>query len=118
MNLNPLFEELQNEIGYPVVQDMYQGEEPVYCVYSYEDERGTLYGDNKPLEDTAYMRIQIYTPKSYNYMELKHQTRDFLEGRGFIITGIKSWLESRLDGKAEKIRCTMIEMEYTDTHLI
>lgn len=116
MNLNPVFEALQNEIGYPVVQDLYQGEEAIYGVYTYEDERGALYGDNEPLEDTAYMRIQIYTPQNYNYMALKHQTRDFLESRGFIVTGIKSWLESKLDRKAEKIRCTVIEMTYTDTH--
>lgn len=116
MNLNPVFESLQNELGYPVVQDMYHGEGEIYGVYAYEDEKGALYGDNRPIEDTAYMRIQIYTPEHYNYMELKHRTRDYLEDCGFIITGIRSWLEPRLDRKAEKIRCTVIEMEYTDTH--
>ncbi len=116
MNLNPVFGSLENELGYPVVQDLYTGEQEIYGVYTYEDETGTLYGDNRPLEDTAYMRIQIYTPKNYNYMELKRQTRNFLEDRGFTITGIKSWLEARLDGRADKIRCTTIEMTYTDTH--
>lgn len=116
MNLNPIFEELQDTLEYPVEQDMYQGRAGIYGVYSYEDERGTLYGDNRALEDTVYMRLQIYTPKNYNYMDLKHKTRDFLEQKGFIITGIRTWLESRINRESEKIRCTVIEMEYTGTH--
>lgn len=116
MNLNPIFTALENELGYPVDQDMYEGKEDIYGVYSYESEHGTLYGDNHVLEDTVNMRIQIYTPKNYNYMELKHKTRDYLEKRGFIITDIRSWLESKIGNEAQKIRCTVIEMEYTGTH--
>lgn len=116
MNLNPVFMELENELGYPVEQDMYQGREDIYGVFSYTDETGSLYGDNRAIEDTAYMRIQIYTPKNYNYMDLKHRTRDWLENKGFCITGIRTWLESKINDDAQKIRCTVIDMTYTDTH--
>lgn len=116
MNLNPILKELEKELGYPVVQDVYTGEKEIYGVYAYEDERGELYGDDNPIEDTAYMRIQIYTPQNYNYMQLKHQTRNYLEAKGFIITGIRSWLEKKLDRNADQIRCTVMEMKYTDTH--
>lgn len=116
MNLNPIFMELENELGYPVEQDMYEGRSDVYGVFSYTDERSVFFGDDKPLEDTANMRIQIYTPKNYNYMDLKHRTRDWLEEKGFCITGIRSWLESKINNEAIKIRCTVIDMTYTDEH--
>lgn len=116
MNLNPIFEEMQNVLGYPVEQDVYQGKEEIYAIYIYEDERGGLYGDNRPLIDTAYMRVQLYTPKNYNYMSLKHKTRDYLEKHDFIVTSIRSWLETKIDNKAEKIRCTAIETEYSGIH--
>lgn len=116
MNLNSIFIELENELGYPVEQDEYQGTDSIYGVFSYTDETGALYGDNRALEDTAFMRIQIYTPKNYNYMDLKHRTRDWLEEKGFCITGIRSWLESKINNEAIKIRCTVIDMTYTDEH--
>lgn len=116
MNLNPIFEAIQDKLGYPVEQDMYQGNEKIYGIYCYTDERGVVFGNNKPLIDKAYMRLQLYTPKNFNYMQLKHKTRDYLEEQGFVITSIRTWLEPDLGNEAEKIRCTAISMEYVDVH--
>lgn len=116
MNLNPIFEAIPEKLGYPVEQDMYQGSNKVYAIYCYTDERGEIFGNNKPLIDKAYMRLQLYTPKNYNYMGLKHETRDYLESQGFRITSIRTWLEPDLDSKAEKIRCTAMDMEYAGAH--
>lgn len=116
MNLNPIFEAMPQKLGYPVEQDMYQGDEKIYAVYCYTDERGEVYGNNKPLIDKVYMRLQLYTPQNYNYMSLKHKTRDYLESQGFRLTSIRTWLEDGLDNEAEKIRCTAVDMEYAGAH--
>lgn len=116
MNLNPIFEAIPEKLGYPVEQDMYQGNEKVYAIYCYTDEKGAVFGNNKPLIDKVYMRLQLYTPKNYNYMSLKHKTRDYLESQGFSITSITTWLEAALDNEAEKIRCTAMSMEYAGVH--
>lgn len=116
MNLNPIFEAMQEKVGYPVEQDMYQGKERIYGIYCYTDERGAVFGNNKPLIDIAYMRLQIYTPKNFNYMDIKHRTRDYLEEQGFTITSIETWLEPDFDNEAEKIRCTAISMQCAGIH--
>lgn len=116
MNLNPIFEAMPEKLGYPVEQDMYQGTEKVYAIYCYTDERGEVFGNNKPLIDKVCMRLQLYTPQNYNYMGLKHKTRDYLESHGFLITSIRTWLETALDNEAEKIRCTAMDMECTGAH--
>lgn len=116
MNLNPVFEAIPEHLGYPVEQDQYQGNERIYAVYCYTDERGSVFGNNIPLIDTVYMRLQLYTPQDFNYMELKHRTRDYLEGQGFRMTSIRTWLEPDLGDGAGKIRCTAMSMEYAGEH--
>lgn len=115
MNLNPKFKDFEKEIGIEVEQDEYSGTNGIYFVFQYEDERGTLFGDNKPLEDTCYIQLKLYTPKDFNYFELKKMTRDYFESSGFFISSIFTYLE-KVTINAEKMRCTVFKLEYTDEH--
>lgn len=114
MNLNPIFtRDFREWIGYPVEQDEYEGDSAIYFVFSYEDEVSVLYGDNKAVDETAYMQLKLYTPKNYDYFELKKQTGEFFERLGFTITSKHSFLESNILKDTKRMRCTVFEMNYT-----
>ncbi len=115
MNLNPKFIQFSKEIGLEVEQDEYTGEQDKYFVFQYEDERPILHGDNKPLQDTCYIQLRMYTPKKYDYFELKKKTRDFFESSGFLISSIFSYLEE-VTVNGTKMRSTVFKLVYTDEH--
>ena len=113
MNLNEKIISLLGSTGMPVEQDEYIGEEKKYIVFIYEDEEPAAYGDNKPSADTAYIQIQLITPKNFNYFELKDKIRDLLEEADFSVTSIRSRLGDVYFG-TEKIRQTIFQVEYTE----
>lgn len=115
MRLNPKFEDFEREIGIEVEQDEYTGVQDKYFVFQYEDEKPSLFGDNRPLEDTCYIQLRMYTPKQFNYFDMKHRTRDYFESSGFIISSIFTYLED-VTINGTKMRCTVFKMEYTDAH--
>lgn len=109
MNVNPLLMELKNITGLPVVPDLYEGESDKWIAFTYHDERPVFFGDNKVLDDTAYIIISLYTPKSFNYMSLKHDIKTYLETIG-IVTNCESYvyLENQIP-----IRQTLFEVHIT-----
>lgn len=114
MNLNKtLITELHTATGFPVAPDEYDGTEDKYIIFTYVNERPELFGDNLPIADTAYLQLQLITPKSYNYMTAKHTIRDTLEGLGFIVTSIYSMLGDVIQG-TDKIRQTIFEVTFTE----
>lgn len=115
MNLNPKFNDFAKEIGVDVEQDEYTGKNEKYFVYQYEDERPVLNGDDKPLQDICYIQLKLYTPKKFDYFDLKKRTRDYFESAGFMIPSIFSYLEN-VTINGTKMRCTVFKMEYTDVH--
>lgn len=115
MNVNPLIESLEKKFSIPVAQDEYDGKSDKYIIYTYEDERPVYFGDDKTLQDTAYLTVQLIVPKQFNYMNLKHQIRDELERMEFIVTDIRSFLSSAING-TNKIRRITFDVNYTDNH--
>lgn len=113
MNLNDMLEELLGRTGLPVEQDEYTGMGKTYIIFVYEDERPEAHADNKVTEDTAYLQIQLITPKNYDYFSLKKKIRDLLEEADFFVTSIRSFLGSAYHG-TEKIRQTVFEVTYTE----
>lgn len=114
MNLNELLIKLLGETGLEVVQDFYDGEADRYILFSYEDERPENWGDNQAGADTAYIQIQLITPKEFDYFTLKKKIRDLLEGADFIVTSTRSFLGSGVYVGTEKIRQTIFHVEYTE----
>lgn len=114
MNLNAL---IINKLGeatkLPVVPDEYDGTKTEYITFTYTDEQPVYWGDNKVLADTAYLQIQLVTPKSYNYLSMKHIIRDTLEENDFAVTSIRSFLGDMYQG-TEKIRQTIFECNFTE----
>ena len=112
MNVNPLIlglKDIDSLSGIPVEQDEYEGTAKTYITFTYEDEKGTQFGDNKVIADTAYMQINLFTPKKFNYLTLKEVIKTYLEGLG-CVTSIQSSLYSINN---EKIRQTTFTCEIT-----
>lgn len=113
MNLNELLINLLSETGLEVSQDIYEGESEKYIIFTYEDETPESFADNKVTVDTAYIQIQLITPKEFDYFALKKKIRDLLEGADFLVTSTRSFLGSVYVG-TEKIRQTIFQVEYTE----
>ncbi|MEZ3426327.1 MAG: hypothetical protein K1W13_02835 [Lachnospiraceae bacterium] len=114
MNVSHVIEKLTGVAGCPISPDVYSGNEARYITYTYEDERPDLQGDNLTLSDTAYIQVNYFVPKEYNYMADKHKIRDYLEENGFKVTSIRSWVENDITGYPN-IRRLLFETNYTET---
>lgn len=112
MDINEKLMGLETVTGIPVYPDeVPEGNETGIC-FTYEDERPVLYGDDRPLADTAYIQINMYTSARLNYMNLKHKLRNYLEAEGFRVTSIASWIEKELT-ETERTRHTTFDVNYT-----
>lgn len=114
MNLNEMLKNLLSRTGLPVEQDEYIGPEEIYIIFVYEDERPEAHADNRPTADTAWLQVQLITPKNYNYFSLKKKIRDLLEEAGFFVTSTRSFLGDVYHG-TEKTRQTVFEVTYTES---
>ncbi|MCM1264315.1 MAG: hypothetical protein NC313_16515 [Butyrivibrio sp.] len=117
MNLNEKLQDILGMTGLPVEQDEYTGHSNKYIIYVYEDERPEEHADNKVTADTAYMQIQLVTPKEFNYFALKKEIRTLLEGADFIVTSVRSFLGDAYQG-TERIRQTVFEATYTESRKV
>lgn len=117
MNCNNLIISTLSSLGYPVVQDEYEGTAKKYIVFIYTDEIPALWGDDGVLADTTFLQIQFMTPKDYNYFSDKHTIRDLLEGAGFLVTSTQSFLGDVYSG-TDKVRQTIFEVQISETRQI
>lgn len=113
MDLNQILIGLKDETGIPVEQDIYTGKSKKWIVFTYEDERGQLYGDDQELHTTCVIQVTLYTPKSFNYMTLKKTIKEYLIAKGFQIEYIRSWTENETI-ETEYIRHTLFQCNYTE----
>lgn len=116
MNLNEKLNALLGKTGLEIEQDEYTGKKDQYIIYTYENERPGSFGDNSPTSDTAYVQIQLITPKNFNYFELKTKIRNLLEDADFLVLSTRSFLGSVYTG-TEKIRQTVFEVSYTEMRM-
>lgn len=93
MNINPILMQLKTVTGYPAVPDLYEGNADKWIVFTYEDERGALFGDNGEEYEQATIQITLYTPHTYNYMADKKKIKNALVAKDFQIQSIRSWIE-------------------------
>jgi hypothetical protein len=112
MNVNPIIlglKQIEALANIPVVPDEYEGTEKKYITFTYEDERGVEFGDDKVLADTAYMQINFFTPKKFDYMALKEVIKTYLEEVGIVTSTTSRVYEIN----NEKIRQTTFTVEIT-----
>ncbi|MBP5309634.1 MAG: hypothetical protein J6Z05_03310 [Lachnospiraceae bacterium] len=93
MDVNKDIQKLETVTGLPVSPDIYSGNAEKYIVYTYTDERTIFWGDDEALADQVIIQISMFTPPKFNYMELKHKIRDYLETLGEL-NEISSWIET------------------------
>jgi len=117
MNCNSLIKTTLTSLGYPVVQDEYEGTAKKYIVFIYTDETPALWGDDLPTADTTFLQIQFITPKDYNYFNDKHTIRNLLEGAGFLVTSTQSFLGDIYNG-TDKVRQTIFEVQISETRTV
>lgn len=91
MNVNPLIMALKDITKLPVVPDIYEGTSDKWITFTYQDERPVFFGDNEVLDDTAYISVNLFTPKDFNYMALKETIKTYLETIG-IVTNCESYV--------------------------
>lgn len=113
MDVNEKLMNLKKVTGIPTFPDETPAEEEKSLSFVYEDERPVLNGDDRPVADTVYIQLTLYTPAKEDYMNLKHQIRDYLEEEGFCVTSISSWVEKGLTG-TKRTRHTVFQMNYTE----
>lgn len=106
MNVNPKIMRLQNAMGYPVSPDIYKGQEDRYIVFTYEDERAVLRGDNTELLEEAYLQVSLFLPEDENYFSDKKKMKQELIKQGFVVTSVQSWLEDEMMDAQRKRRIT------------
>lgn len=112
VNVNKTLMELKDGTGYPVSPDLYTGTADKFIVFTYEDERGTLYGDDDEEYITAKINVAFYCPQNFNYMVDKAKIKRLLRSKGFIVESIESYLENGLIG-TEYIRHTAFHCSIT-----
>lgn len=112
MNINPLILKLEEILHIPVEQDEYTGNQDCYITFTYEDERSHFYADNQAHADTVYVQIKLYTPKSFDYFELKGRMKSYFEEIGFRVS-VKTFLGDTFSG-TEHIRTTLFSATYTE----
>lgn len=83
MNINKLIIKTLSAHG-PVAPDVYAGNAPKYLTFNFPDERGTLYGDNRPRYTVVYVQIHLYLDEMEEYQEEKMQICKELKAAGFL----------------------------------
>ncbi len=116
MNVNEKLTGLKEVTGLNVYEDFTEEKKEKYLVFTYEDERPVFFGNDTPKADTAYIQLTLYTPAGFDYMELKHKIRNYLEQNGFDSPRISSWIEDEING-TKKIRHTVFETSYTEERM-
>ena len=76
--LNELLVDTLSGLSIDVSQDLYTGKKNKYIVFSYEDDRGELYADNKPKKNRVWMQIHLYLPNNEDYRKLKKEIRNYI----------------------------------------
>jgi hypothetical protein len=112
MNLNPKMIELGEAVGLPIEQDLYEGGEPVFLTFTYDNEEDGNYGDNAPRSETCWMQVSLYSPKNHDYRAKKEEIKNWLRGNGFLDVQSRSWLEDPMLG-TQRRRHTVFECRIT-----
>lgn len=112
MNLSEILKQVLSKTGLPVCQDEYSGHHDKYIIFTYEDERPVYHANNRVIADTTYLKIQLITPKNFDYFSIENEIRTLLEGADFSVTSIRSFLGSAYMGTS-KIRQTIFQVEHT-----
>lgn len=83
MNVDSKIMELKTATGLPVAHGAYAGKADKYIVFTLEDERPELYGDDDYLTESAVYQVQMVCPFAFNFHSLKDTIISTMKGQGF-----------------------------------
>lgn len=66
-----------------VVPDFFEGSAETYITFNKYADRGTDFGDSRPVADTVYVHIHLFAPAKNNILDLVAQIRMALLAAGF-----------------------------------
>ena len=66
-----------------VVPDFYEGDAETYIIFNKYADRATDHGDSRPVADTVYVHIHLFSPAKNNILDLVAQIRMALLMAGF-----------------------------------
>lgn len=113
MDINKELLGLSNIVNCPVVQDLFEGQEERWIVFTHADERDVSFGDDEAEVTEFSLNISYYTQPYYQYLEDKKKIKKYLKEKGFLVEYIRSWIEDSGIGK-EKIRHTVFVISKMD----
>lgn len=110
MNVNNKIIDTLKYFGYPIKPDVYklsstEKASDKYFTFNYEDDRGEIFEDNKPIIDTAYLQIHFFSPRTFNNLTIKKQVRSKLFQAGFSYPQISSFYEEDTDTNHLVFQC-------------
>lgn len=91
MNVNPQMQTLATTLGVPIYPTHAAGDLREYMVYSYDDERPDVYGDDTDLLDITVVTVSRFTEGDPS--PLKKSLRAALRALGFTITSTAEFYE-------------------------
>lgn len=83
MNVDSKIMELETATGLEVAHGAYAGKADKYIVFTAEDERPSLYGDDDYLSEEGVYQIQLVCPFSFNYHQMKQLIVKTMKDNGF-----------------------------------
>lgn len=111
MNINPLMMAIGKENGLPVAQDLYEGSEDKFLVFTYVvDDMAVISADNETIVEGCEVYLNLYVPKTYDYMNLKEAIKHSLKDKGFTLSETSTFLEQDTG-----YRHIVFEIEYSKT---
>lgn len=82
MSINERLIAALSPLGFPVVPDLYTGEEPVYLTFNY-DIVGALFAEDAPQMDRYLVQVHLFAPFGRNLVGTRRQIRRLLLQAGF-----------------------------------
>ena len=94
MNVNPEMMGLGEVTGLSVFPDAHEEDGQNYITFTYAGEEYELAADDAPEADTATLYVNLYTEMQFNFLAMKEQIKEYLEGLDYCtVTNIFTTVE-------------------------
>jgi hypothetical protein len=116
MNLNREMIALGAVLDCPVAQDVFIEKNDTdrtyrFVVFTCEDERPELAGDNIVLMERTRIQLSYYVPLSYNYMTDKEKIKAYLRNLDYYIESLTVFVDDEDVKESTQLRRLLFEIE-------
>lgn len=104
MNVDDKMMKLAEATGYPVAPGIYKGSSDKYIIYTTEDERPGLYGDDEEQTEEAVIQVQFICPYDFNYQAVKKIIKKTMKKQGFSVESFREIINTDPAMGAKEVR--------------